>query len=66
MSSTCLAHDRAVLLQRIAVEKDRCVDDFMRRMRLLMQQENALTIPQQQPEPPERLSWPNGARRTRK
>ena len=49
MPNTYPAPDRAVLLQRIAIEKDRCVDDFMRRMALLQQQEAALA---QKPEAP--------------
>lgn len=40
--------DRAALLERIAIEKDRCVSEFMRRMALLQQQEAALS---QRPEP---------------
>jgi hypothetical protein len=40
--------ERSVLLERIAIEKDRAVSEFMRRMHLLQQQEAALA---QKPEP---------------
>jgi hypothetical protein len=54
--------DRAVLLQRIAIEKDRVVDDFMRRMALLQQQEAALAQKPEAPGPYVRMVRPKTGR----
>ena len=62
MSNKVPQPDREVLLQRIAIEKDRCVDDFMRRMRLLQQQEAALAQKPEAPGPYVRMVRPNTGR----
>ena len=58
--------EQAAALLRITAEKERCVQEFMKRYRLLCQHEDALTIPQQQPEPPKRLVWPKGSGKIRR
>jgi len=62
MSNKVPQPDRAVLLQRIAIEKERCVDDFMRRMRLLLQQEAALAQKPGAPGPYVRMVRPKTER----
>jgi hypothetical protein len=47
LRKTLYPPDRTALLKRIAVEKDRAIEEFVRRIGLLDQQEAALTRTEQ-------------------